>query len=327
MASPQAFAATAAVVLASLTATAPALADDADPPPPPPLAATSTGASWTLVHGKHWQLASAIVPAALEPGDAGCGQGMVRARGAMKLDLPAPTARMPWAVRTVDDLQKTTCTRWISRDYPERCAAFDRDRWLSIAATLPTREMDFCIDRFEYPNRRGEHPVVMVAWPEAQALCAQQGKRLCDENEWTFACEGEEATPYPYGYGREAEQCGVDRPWRAYSAQALVHRDAPAAGAELARLWQAAPSGSRPQCASSFGVHDMNGNVDEWTRGVRRGERPTILKGGYWGPVRTRCRPSTRSHDDKHVFYQQGFRCCGESSGAGSGVLASASPR
>jgi hypothetical protein len=307
MASPQAFAAVAALVLGCSTATA--LADE---PAPPPAAGGSAGAPWTLVRGKHWQLAPAVVPATVEPGDEGCAHGMARVRGAMKLDLPSPTAKMPSAVRTVEDLQKTTCSRWISRDYPERCDTFDRARWLPIAATLPTRDMDFCIDRYEYPNRRGESPVAMVSWPEAQALCAEQGKRLCDENEWTFACEGEEATPYPYGYGREAERCGVDRPWRAYSARALVHRQAPEAGAEIARLWQALPSGSRPQCASSFGVHDLTGNVDEWTRGVRRGERPTILKGGYWGPVRTRCRPSTRSHDDKHVFYQQGFRCCGE---------------
>ena len=54
----------------------------------------------------------------------------------------------------------------------------------------------------------------------------------------------------------------------------------------------------------------MTGNVDEWTRTVREGERPSILKGGYWGPVRTRCRPTTRSHDENHMFYQQGFRCC-----------------
>lgn len=56
----------------------------------------------------------------------------------------------------------------------------------------------------------------------------------------------------------------------------------------------------------------MTGNVDEWTTSVRRGERPSILKGGYWGPVRARCRPSTRAHGEDFAYYQQGFRCCSD---------------
>jgi len=276
-------------------------------------------AAWELVRGKHWRLTAAASPALGEAGSSGCPDGMVRVRGAMKLDQPsARGAASPYGSSTVEELQKTTCVRWINRDYPERCAEFDRDRWLRIAASLPTREMEFCIDRYEYPNQRGAYPMAMVAWHEAEALCAEQGKRLCDEAEWTFACEGEEAMPYPYGYVRDPEACVVDRPWRSYNPKALFPRAAPAAGAEVARLWQAAPSGTRERCVSPFGVHDMTGNVDEWTRGVRRGERPSILKGGYWGPVRTRCRPSTRSHDENHVFYQQGFRCCGEPPASGT---------
>jgi hypothetical protein len=34
------------------------------------------------------------------------------------------------------------------------------------------------------------------------------------------------------------------------------------------------------------------------------------LKGGYWGPVRTRCRPMTTVHYEAFAFYQIGFRCC-----------------
>ena len=36
-----------------------------------------------------------------------------------------------------------------------------------------------------------------------------------------------------------------------------------------------------PACVSPFGIYDMTGNIDEWTRTSRDGERPSILKGGY----------------------------------------------
>jgi sulfatase modifying factor 1 len=79
---------------------------------------------------------------------------------------------------------------------------------------------------------------------------------------------------------------------------------------EIDRLWQGAASGASPRCRSPFGVYDMTGNVDEWTESVQAASPRSILKGGYWGPVRTRCRPSTRRHGEDYACYQQGFRCC-----------------
>ena len=152
----------------------------------------------------------------------------------------------------------------------------------------------------------------MVDWNEARGVCGKEGKRLCTEAEWTLACEGPQAMPYPYGYARDAEACVIDRPWRTTDASALVPRDTERALAELDRLWQGERSGARPRCRSPFGVYDTTGNVDEWTSSVVRGERPSILKGGYWGPVRDRCRASTRAHGEDFLFYQQGFRCCSD---------------
>lgn len=269
---------------------------------------------WTLVAGKYWQIDSTPsepqeTTDELEGTRGACPAGMVEVHGDMKLD-PSPNAF--YDQNSVEELQKKACTKWINREYPERCAQFDRAKWLEISKELPTKPMHFCMDRFEYPNEKGEYPIIMVNFHEAEDLCAAQGKRLCDEAEWTFACEGEEATPYPYGYARDAKACVIDEPWHPFHETALRPRDGLNARAEIDRLWQGAPSGSHPSCRSVFGVYDMTGNVDEWTRSVRPGERPSILKGGYWGPVRTRCRPSTRSHDENHMFYQQGFRCCAD---------------
>jgi sulfatase modifying factor 1 len=265
---------------------------------------------WRMIDGKHWQIESTDVEDvamtdAAEGTRGACPPGMVEVEGRMKVG--------GWGWEdAVDALQRQACVDWIDRAFPERCARYDRDRWLALSSRLPVRPMHFCIDRFEYPNRRGAYPWIMVSWTEARALCAEQGKRLCTEAEWTFACEGEEAMPYPYGYVRDADACVIDRPWRPVDAAALAPRDGERALVELDRLWQGDASGSHPRCRSAFGVYDMTGNVDEWTESVVPGEHPSILKGGYWGPVRTRCRPSTRVHGPDFTFYQQGFRCCAD---------------
>lgn len=267
---------------------------------------------WRLKLGRHWQIASTPSESqettdAAEGNRGSCGMGMIQVKGRMKMD---PSSNAYYDHKSVEELQKTTCTKWINKDYPERCAVFDRDKWLSVSRELQTKPLEFCIDRFEYPNQKGVYPWIAVSWYEAVDLCADEGKRLCSEEEWTFACEGEEATPYPYGYVRDPGICISDQHWRPYHESAFRPRDGATAMAEMDRLWQGLSSGTQTRCKSPFGVYDMTGNVDEWTRSSREGERPSILKGGYWGPVRTRCRPATRSHDENHIFYQQGFRCC-----------------
>jgi sulfatase modifying factor 1 len=148
---------------------------------------------------------------------------------------------------------------------------------------MKTQHKHFCVDRYEWPNMAGATPVTMTSWYEAGASCAAVGKRLCSDTEWTLSCEGQDRRP------KEGE-------------------------GELARLDQREPSGTRNSCVSPYGVHDMVGNVDEWVVNVSQGGKPyqSGLKGGYWGPVRTRCRPMTTAHDEKFRYYQIGFRCCGE---------------
>jgi hypothetical protein len=268
---------------------------------------------WRSVRGRHWQIISteyeeASATDAREGTRGACLEGMVEVSGDMALEPD----RSPFSKQRIGSMQLATCVDWIQKDYPERCARFDRDAWLSMIEGIERKPMHFCIDRFEYPNRQGQYPIIYASWYEASELCEQQGKRLCNEDEWTFACEGEEAKPYPYGTGyvRDAKKCITDQKWMPYNQHAMHPRDGDAAGLEMDRLWRGKFSGEQPECRSEFGVHDMTGNVDEWTTSVRPGERPSILKGGYWGPVRTRCRPTTRSHDQNHMFYQQGFRCC-----------------
>ena len=267
---------------------------------------------WRSIDKKHWQALAALeeepsVTDAREANRGSCGVGMVQVRGKHLLDSFGHDTS-----GEVEELQNKSCSNWISKDFPARCQTFDRAQWLELSAKLPRKELSFCMDRFEYPNVKGANPVIVVTYTEAQNLCKQSGKRLCSETEWTFACEGEEGVPYPYGYDRDPDACVVDRPWKQFSATAMSPRDGAQAKAELDRLWQGLPSGSRPACKSPTGVYDMTGNVDEWTKTVRSSGYQSVLKGGYWGPVRARCRPSTRAHNEQFVAYQQGFRCCSD---------------
>lgn len=272
---------------------------------------------WRLVDGKHWQISASDgedpnITDRAENTRGACTPGMVEVKGNMKAD---PPKRVMFDPKSAEEMQKTTCTKWIQKEYPERCAVFDRDAWLAKSKDMATKPMHFCMDRFEYPNRKGGYPVIFINWNEAKNLCAKESKRLCTEDEWTFACEGEEAMPYPYGYVRSPEKCPIDGKWRAFNEKPLAaDRAGFEAMMELDRLWQGVASGGSPGCKSPFGVYDMTGNIDEWTSSVRgeRDRHQSILKGGYWGPVRTRCRPATRSHDENHAFYQQGFRCCSD---------------
>ncbi len=217
-------------------------------------------------------------------------------------------------------LVEQKCTRWLDPATKLQCAEFERVASPSHCS-MRTERKHFCIDRYEWPNRAGELPRSMASWVEAKATCEGIGKRLCGDTEWTLACEGPEHHPYPYGdgYARDDAVCNVDKPYiwphpeRVYNPETSVQ--------ELARLDQREPSGARASCVSPYGVHDMAGNVDEWVVNVSQFGQPHVsgLKGGYWGPVRTRCRPMTTGHEQTFRYYQTGFRCC-EDAGGSSGV-------
>jgi formylglycine-generating enzyme required for sulfatase activity len=192
----------------------------------------------------------------------------------------------------------------------ERCLQYAETKCLSPART-PLR---FCVDRYEWPNEKGAMPAFLVTWTEAKAACDEVGKRLCSPSEFDFACEGERMLPYSYGYERESARCNVDKPYVERRRKLLPYEECmkrPWCKEHLDELDQRAPAGSFERCTSPFGAFDLNGNVNEWVE--RPGEAApwrSGLKGGWWGPARSRCRPMVTTHNEEYAGYEVGFRCC-----------------
>lgn len=193
-----------------------------------------------------------------------------------------------------------------------RCAKFEASRCTSTAPE--PRKMRFCMDRHEYPNKVGEKPMTLVSWTDAQRVCESHGKRLCTESEFTFACEGEQMLPYTYGHERDAKKCNIDKPYLTPQKHLSPYDQClanPSCAAEYARVDGREVIGARPECVSPFGIYDLNGNANEWvSQPWKNAPHRSGIKGGWWGPVRNRCRAITLSHGESYLGYEVGFRCC-----------------
>ncbi|MCS6898216.1 MAG: SUMF1/EgtB/PvdO family nonheme iron enzyme [Myxococcales bacterium] len=174
-----------------------------------------------------------------------------------------------------------------------------------------------CIDRFEAPNQEGEKPIVMASALEAETWCREQGKRLCTEDEWIRACGGPKGQLFPYGTSYKEGVCNDNGTWRNPSWGKLAKWPSAEAKAEVERLDQRTPSGTRPGCVSPEGVMDTTGNVAEWVRRTRTHEKnhEHVAMGCFWGkcfrpPHTPTCDYANYNHPSGWRSYEIGFRCC-----------------
>lgn len=181
----------------------------------------------------------------------------------------------------------------------------------------------FCMDQYEAPNIKGVVPFVAQTATDGQEWCAQQGKRLCRESEWLFACEGNQKRKYPYGNKWEPKRCNDTKKWIVPHWAAIQKYPGPIGQREVNRLNQASPSGSHPNCHTPENVYDLGGNVSEWVIKTEYHTTPweEVMMGCYWsgcygkyrGVERSICRGTNAGHPGTRGFfrtYEAGFRCC-----------------
>lgn len=153
---------------------------------------------------------------------------------------------------------------------------------------------EFCIDKYEWPDRRGAVPQSYISIYHAMDSCYSVGKRLCNAEEWTLACSGPYSWAYPYGQKYERYACAT--------ADTAVP-----------------VSGSKPECRGFFEVYDMSGGLAEWTDTRAQENRNFYyVEGGFY-----QSGPQSGCFDKRYSYFPQnkhnpvGFRCCKDSDKSG----------
>lgn len=270
------------------------------------------------------------------------------------LDIPGPASDCPRGMVLIEgeycpDVEEV-CLQWVGADGTPSKAAIPTGGqtgrcgiWQSPTRCLSTHTVHkrFCVDKYEYPNVEGQRPESWMTWYDVKNACEAQGKRLCEKVEWTFACEGPQMKPYPYGdgYHRDRTSCNTDNAVPEDTSKPINKATGRHPRVDVLKVKERTsvqgqildemlvPSGSMPTCVSDFGVYDMVGNVDEFIDNpnghhwkppsenagkVDRGPFISGLVSGHVFGVRNACRPMTDGHNESFSWYETGGRCCSD---------------
>ena len=184
--------------------------------------------------------------------------------------------------------------------------------------------------RLGYPLNEPDQPVVRVSWHQADAFCRwlsqKTGQRfsLPNESQWEWACRAGSDTPFFFGdldadYSAYANLGDIRlKEYAACTARGSYTRAEVIENPGIYDDWVprdtrfddghflAAPVGSyRP---NAWGLHDMHGNVWQWTQTANEDSRMTV-RGGSWRDRPHRATASYRlDYRPYHRVFNVGFR-------------------
>jgi formylglycine-generating enzyme required for sulfatase activity len=150
-----------------------------------------------------------------------------------------------------------------------------------------------------------DHPVVQVAYADAAAYAKWAGKSLPSEAEWEFAARGG-LEGAPYAWGDELAPGGrmLANYWQGRFPYENTAEDG---------YVRTSPVGAYP--ANGYGLHDMIGNVWEWTEDWFT-DRTAEPGKACCGPPRARLAPGPESYDPgsqvPHKVMKGGSHLCAE---------------
>jgi formylglycine-generating enzyme len=163
-------------------------------------------------------------------------------------------------------------------------------------------------------SRTGELPQAYISYEQAGEACNRSGKRLCTTAEWLDACQGVSRPKrrYPYGPRLEVLACNTEHSSHPVLLLTEGRHRTDSSTLNDSRINQmgggVAPAGAFERCTTPEGVHDLVGNLLEWTKS----DRP-LLMGGYYLDAEENgdgCGYVTMLHGPQYHDFTTGFRCC-----------------